>query len=207
MYEHKDGAVLKKTCEADLRFLLEMKAESWWGTHGTLVANPHDQQKWFDALPDDQLYMTVFYKPDDWSGDVVRVGVAVYTAIDRTGRTCGISGSVLKGHREPATVRAGFVAGVDFAFEILNMHRLESEVLAYHEASYRLQTELLGFSVEGVRRKAVYKCGRYYDSVMLSLLREEWESQPRVLAHGGSCNKTFNPEKARKHCLATTARS
>ena len=56
----------------------------------------------------------------------------------------------------------------------------------------------MGFVIEGRRRKAVYKAGRYYDSIQLGLLREEWENHSRVQAYGNCCNDNFDHDQAEK---------
>jgi RimJ/RimL family protein N-acetyltransferase len=205
MYEHKDKIRLRKIEQADLRSLLDLKRESWWGTHKSLIVNMDDQLKWYESIPKDSLYMIAewhleiekkgkFYSALGSSSYWQSIGVAVFTDIDHIARTCKISGSVFKEHRKPEIVKAGFSAGVDFAFEMLNMHRIESEVIDYNVPSQVLQIDHLGFKQEGRKRKAVYKCGHYYDSLVLGLLRDEWEKQPRVLGYGGVCNKNFNQD-------------
>ena len=109
-----------------------------------------------------------------------------------------ISGSIFKDYRKVKFTTAAFSAGFDFAFEMLNMRRVQAEVLASNSGAQLLEIDHLGFKVEGVRRQAVYKCGQYYDSVMLGMLREEWENCDRVKAYEGCCNLDFSPEKAWK---------
>lgn len=129
---------------------------------------------------------------------VVSVGVAVYTDIDWCSRSLRISGSIYKNQRKPEIIKAGFTAGLDFAFEVLNMQRVEAEVLEYHVTAQQLEIDYLGFTIEGRKRKVVYKCGRYYDSIMLGMLREEWQNHFRVKAYGDSCNLNFSHDKMEK---------
>ena len=189
MYDHKDGIRLRKMHRGDLEALLELKQESWWGTHGTLISNVEDQLRWYEGLSNRELFMIAEkeFKP---------VGVAVYTNIDWVSRTLDISGSIYQYSRKPDIVKPAFAAGLDFAFEVLNMHRLSAEVLETNTAAQWLEINFLDFKVEGRKRQAVYKAGRYYDSLVLGLLREDWSQQERVLSYGGSCCKNFNHETA-----------
>jgi RimJ/RimL family protein N-acetyltransferase len=189
MYNHKNGVLLRKVQKSDLKDLLALKKESWWGTHSTLVLNDDDQEKWYNSIPSNQLFLI---------GEVNSpIGVAVYTDIDFINRNLKISGSMYKEFRNELSYQ-GFCAGLDFAFEILNMHRIEAEVLEYHVAAQKLEVNLLGMKIEGRRRKAVYKCGKYYDSIILGLLRNEWEQQERVKSFCGSCNQNFDCERFEK---------
>jgi RimJ/RimL family protein N-acetyltransferase len=186
MYDHKDGVTLRKIEKSDLSVLLKLKQESWWGTHKSPIINSDDQVCWYDNIPNDQLFMVAEIQP---SKDIV--GVAAYTNIDWVNRTLQISGSILKDHRS-SWAYGGFCSGLDFAFEMLNMRRVEAEVLEYHIAAQKIEIDILGFAIEGRKRKAVYKCGQYYDSLILGLLREEWQESSRVKNHGDTCNKNFS---------------
>jgi len=210
MYDHKDGISLRKIHTGDLHPLLALKQESWWGTHSTMIVNVEDQRRWYDNIGHNSLYMMAEQKPREIkvgeNGQTTKslvptqvVGVACYTEIDWYARTLNISGSIFKEHRKMnEVVKPAFSAGLDFAFEILNMHRVGAEVLETHSAAQRLEIGHLGFTIEGRRRKAVYKAGRYYDSIQLGILREEWESHDRVKAYEGCCNINFDHDLAVK---------
>jgi len=184
MYRHKEGIELRKLSRSDLPFVEDLKRESWWGTHKTLIGNTEDCQKWFDSIPSDQLFMIAY-------SNTLPIGLACYTNIDWISQTMSISGSITKNSRQKDIVQPAFCAGLDFAFEMLNMRRLEAEVLEYHNAAFQLETGLLGFRVEGRKKQAVYKCGKYYDSIMLGLLREEWAASNRIQTYKGCCNHSF----------------
>lgn len=59
------------------------------------------------------------------------------------------------------------------AFNDLNLARVELNVLADNERAQHLYTKF-GFIVEGTRRKAAYKNGRYQDMLVMGLLKDEW---------------------------------
>ena len=184
-YNHKDGISLRKLEFEDLNCLLDLKRESWWGTHKTLIVNKDDQEKWFRNIGKDELYLIA-------EKDSKVIGIAVYTCIDYISRKLSISGSIIKKHRAAEIVIPAFSAGLDFAFEILNMRRVEAEVLESNLASLKLELDHLGFTIEGRKRSAVYKSGVYYDSLVLGLLRNEWEVQDRVMSYEGSCSLNFD---------------
>lgn len=59
---------------------------------------------------------------------------------------------------------------IDYAFNWLAATRLELEVYSDNERGLHLYKKL-GFEVEGVRRKAAFREGKYCDVVMMSMLR------------------------------------
>ncbi len=66
---------------------------------------------------------------------------------------------------------------VDYAFATLNLHRVHLQVYAYNPRGQRCY-EKVGFRTEGVLREHCYREGRYWDSIVMGILREEWVRQP-----------------------------
>ena len=60
-----------------------------------------------------------------------------------------------------------------FAFETLNLHRIESEVVAENEASQRA-LERAGYKREGVFRKRAWNEGRWHDTIRYAILDEDY---------------------------------
>ena len=198
-YSHKDGIGLAALERSDLPLLTQLKRESWWGTHHLTIATEESQSRWFDSIGVDELYLLAVTLDDRFSYDPgAPVGLAVYTGIDCLNRSLRISGSIFEEKRKPEVVSAAFSSGFDFAFEMLNVRRVEAEVLASNRPAQKVEIDHLGFVVEGVRREAVYKCGQYFDSIQLGMLRSEWEASPRVESYEGCCNTDFNPRIAQR---------
>ncbi len=63
---------------------------------------------------------------------------------------------------------------VQYAFESLNLNRVCLEVFEYNPRGIRAY-EKAGFRVEGRLRQDCYREGRYWDTVVMGVLREEWE--------------------------------
>ena len=64
---------------------------------------------------------------------------------------------------------------VNYGFEQLNVHRIGSSVISFNERSIRMHLRV-GFKEEGRQREAIFKNGKYHDSVMFGLLKEEWKA-------------------------------
>jgi len=60
-----------------------------------------------------------------------------------------------------------------FAFQELNLHRVQLTVFSYNQRAIALY-EKLGFSREGVFREHVQRDGRRFDMILYGLLRREW---------------------------------
>jgi RimJ/RimL family protein N-acetyltransferase len=80
----------------------------------------------------------------------------------------------------PAFVGRGF--GTDtvrviarYGFLAMHLHRIGLEVFAFNTRGRRAY-ESAGFQVEGVRRESVFLAGGWADSVLMGLLRQDWEA-------------------------------
>jgi RimJ/RimL family protein N-acetyltransferase len=62
---------------------------------------------------------------------------------------------------------------VGYAIETLNLNRVELHVYEFNPRALRVY-EKAGFRKEGVLRQHHYADGRYWDTTVMSILREEW---------------------------------
>lgn len=62
---------------------------------------------------------------------------------------------------------------VDHAFRTLNLHRVALTVFAFNERAIR-SYQSVGFVVEGHAREAIWREGRWWDEISMSLLDSEW---------------------------------
>jgi RimJ/RimL family protein N-acetyltransferase len=79
------------------------------------------------------------------------------------------------------------------AFEMLPIHRLNTEVLTNNIASRKTAINA-GYTPEGFKRESVYRCGDRLTSEFFGLLREEWMELERVKAMGNCCNLSYTPK-------------
>ena len=66
---------------------------------------------------------------------------------------------------------------VDVGFGTINLHRIWLEVFAENERGIRAY-EKAGFRREGLMRRSEYREGCWHDSVLMAILRDEWEIRP-----------------------------
>lgn len=63
---------------------------------------------------------------------------------------------------------------IDFAFEKLNLHRLELEVFSFNHRAERAYASA-GFKKEGVLRDAIMNDEKYADNIIMAMLEDEWK--------------------------------
>lgn len=189
MYVHKNGIKLVKIEESDLLILKNLKDESWFGTHNVSILNMADQKKWFNNLDNDKQLVL---KAIDTTTDEV-VGIYKVADIDWINRKFNQSHDVFRDFRGKGYGKTVVEAGVDFGFEVLNMNRIDGEILENNIASIKTAI-FAGFTQEGIKKKSIYKCGEYLDSIVIGLIRDDWKKLSRVLDYNGICNISYQPK-------------
>lgn len=189
MYIHKNGIALRKIEKSDLPKLKELKNESWFGTHNITFLNDYEQEKWFESL--NRLTHLILIAIDVETKK--EVGLYKIQNIDWHNRTYDSSHDVFKDYRGQGYSKPVLCAGTDFAFEVLNMNRIDGQVLENNIASLK-SAEFAGFKKEGVRRKCIYKCGEYLDSIHIGIIKEDWINLERIKNYGGICNVSYTPK-------------
>jgi RimJ/RimL family protein N-acetyltransferase len=189
MYIHKNGICLRKIERYDLPKLKDLKNESWFGTHHITFLNDFDQEKWFEGLNRNThlILIAIDTKTNN------EVGVYKFQNIDWYNRKYDSSHDVFKEFRGMGYSKPVLCAGTDFAFEVMNMNRIDGEVLENNIASLK-SALYAGFTEEGIRRKSIYKCGEYLNSIHIGLLREDWVNLHRIKEYGGICNVSYKPK-------------
>lgn len=66
---------------------------------------------------------------------------------------------------------------VDHAFTTLNLNRVWLHVYDFNERGRRSYLKV-GFRDEGVLRQEHYSQGRYWDTTIMAILREDWKARP-----------------------------
>lgn len=130
-----------------------------------------DQQLWFDKylinknsrsfiiapMNEESLYGYMSFK---MLNDISRNGhVAIKLSKEARGK--GIGTDALK-------------TLMKFLFFQYNMHRLSTHIVEYNYASQKLFIETCGWKKEGIIRDAIYINGRYYDNILLGILKDDF---------------------------------
>lgn len=104
------------------------------------------------------------------------IGYASLTDIHYINRSANFSGIVIgdKDYQDGFAWIETYLFVYEYAFDRLGMNRVYGESILEHTTTQAMR-ELMYTTKEGVQRQAVYKNGKYYDVVMSSLLKCEYE--------------------------------
>lgn len=132
---------------------------------------------WWDVVRQDHHQR--FYLVEsliDPDGPVL-IGTTSLFDIDWASRTANYGRLLINGpDRQKGYGFEAEVLLLSYAFNVLGLRKIWSEILAYNEAALRLH-EKTGFVVEGRLRWHVLKDGKYIDLVLIGLMKDEFEAQ------------------------------
>jgi len=166
MYTYGD-IVLRIAEDKDVRNLSRLKNESWFGTHRVSIQTMKAQGDWWEKVSRSQNdYIMIVMK------GIVSVGVYKLTNIDWINGVADSAHDVYADSRGKGLSYPVLSAGVAFAFNVLNLRRLNTEVLV---GNHSIKAALkVGFQAEGTRRSVKVLNGNLVDSDVFGLLRSEY---------------------------------
>lgn len=102
------------------------------------------------------------------------VGLIVLANIDWKNRSAFTGIKLHPGTQKSTGIgTSAMIAIQKYAFEELQLHRLETTWLEYNEASERLHKKC-GWQIEGTARLAVYKNGKYHNLIYGAILASDY---------------------------------
>jgi UDP-4-amino-4,6-dideoxy-N-acetyl-beta-L-altrosamine N-acetyltransferase len=135
------------------------------------------EEEWFNALKnkDDSIYFSILLIDQEDPEKII--GNCAIHDIDSKNRSC--SCGITIGEKEYHGKGYGTEAMeslVEYGFNTLNMNRIELTVFEFNNRAYKTYQKV-GFVEEGRKRQARYHNGKYYDEIIMAILREDWEKK------------------------------
>ena len=112
-----------------------------------------------ETTSDDKFIGTLGLHSCDWTNRSAILGIAIYAPKNRG-----------KGYGQEAINLL-----LDFAFKTLNLNRVELITFDFNQRAQKCFKKV-GFREVGRKRKAYFVDGKYHDTLMMDILREEWLS-------------------------------
>jgi RimJ/RimL family protein N-acetyltransferase len=137
----------------------------------TSMIYPGGQKKWFENLLIDPNRFVLVIETKEGQA----VGIIGLDKIDRRNQEAeGGPGLLDSNERGKGYMEEAIELLLDYAFGELNLHRVYGTCYPFNRTIELLKW--YGFQQEGVLRQAVFTQGKFYDKVILGLLREEWQN-------------------------------
>lgn len=135
-----------------------------------LPMSAQSEEEWFDALSKRQN--DIIFAIETLDGALIgTMGLHGINWKDKTATTGAMIGEKEywgKGYGTDAKMIL-----LDYALNTLNLRKICSSVLSYNKRSLRYNLHC-GYKIEGVRKKQMFKSGRYRDEIILGVFKKDW---------------------------------
>jgi [ribosomal protein S5]-alanine N-acetyltransferase len=168
----RGNIILSKLQREDLHLLLDLKSESWHTTHRTAILNMDDQVRWFESLDMDAHSPTNLVLMAQ-KCDFTKIGIFKIFGVDYVNRSADVAWDLFQEHRGQGFGKPLVFAGTSFCFQMLNLWRLNCEILAINVASQKC-AEASAYKKEGFKAESVFREGEYIDSLIYGLTAKEF---------------------------------
>lgn len=162
-------AVEKKDSNLLLSLINSPELE-YWVVGNSLPVSSIQQNAWIDNVSNSRTDIRLIVENEA----EISVGFANIVQIDYVNRSAVHGVKFSKEHRGAGYAKDTVMAVMKYAFDTLNLNRLESTILEYNQPSVNLYTKACGWRIEGVKKSAVYKNGKYNDLIMIAITKEDY---------------------------------
>ena len=163
-----ERVTLRPVSEDDVAGLMDLLADPegnrLTGTHAEF--DEATARRWYASRgdQDDRLDLAIVERATgEYAGEVV------LNDLDPANRSCGFRIGLRRAFQDRGLGSEATRLIVEYAFDVLALHRVELEVYAFNPRARRVY-ERAGFVVEGTRRDALLWDGEWVDAITMSIL-------------------------------------
>ncbi len=131
--------------------------------------NETQQIKWYESLCTSTKSKRLVI---EYNGE--KIGLVRLDDIDQVNQSICVGLDIAKVYRGQGHGKKSFKVLLEYVFHELNMNRAWLLVAEFNERAYKLYKSL-GFIEEGRQRERLYRFGRHYDYIMMSILKKEYK--------------------------------
>lgn len=128
------------------------------------------EEEWYEKLGKDDKNIVLCVETKDGK-PIGGMGIHSIDWLNRTATTGAILGE--KEYWGQGFGTDAKLVLLDYAFNVLNLRKIHSNVIGYNERSLRYSLRC-GYKEEGRLRQEKYRNGEYHDLIQLSVFREDW---------------------------------
>ena len=139
----------------------------------SVLTDPHEvsseeQQMWYKKLKDSKSSLRIVIEKEE------KIGLIRMDEIDNHNFSLLIGMDIVKEYRGKGLSKLIYEIMFKKIFCDQNMHRCGLMVAEFNERAYKLYQKL-GFTEEGKLKDRLYKNGKFYDYIVMRMLKSEWE--------------------------------
>lgn len=156
---------------------LRNEPSTWLYLSDVTQISPEMQERWFEGLSkaNDKAYFCIFKEeknfPVSYESDFL--GIIRMDQIDQINRSIRVGCDIVPKERGKGYGTKTFKAILEFCFDHMGMHRLWLLTLENNKVAIKLYKNV-GFQEEGRARESIWRNGKWYDCIVMSILEDEY---------------------------------
>ena len=164
----------KKMKEEDVPFFVSLRNSCVDYLHCSEKFTEEQALNWFDNT--NPLFYIINLEEKEFPIiSTTKIGYFRTSNYSKTNKNIYIGADISEEYRGKGMGTKAYLKFIPFLFKELDLHKISLEVLETNERAAHLYTKV-GFVIEGVKREETLKDGKYVNSIVMSILKREWES-------------------------------
>ena len=165
----------RKITEKDLEFINTVRnlySERY--LHDSRKFTIQETNEWFIKNKPDYYLILLLQHIDGVALAEDKIGYFRLSNYSVENKNIYIGADISPNYRGMGYAKLAYSKFIPFLFNDYNLNKISLEVLSTNEVAINLYKKL-GFVKEGIKRQEVYKNGEWVDSIIMSILKEEYE--------------------------------
>lgn len=154
--EYVNDPEIKKLLNPGVPFLYTFEDEQRW--FDSLSATKENYSFAIETLKDNRYIGGCGVNSIDWKNSVALIGIFI-----------GDKDYLGKGYGTDAMKTL-----IKFIFDQMNLNKIKLQVFSFNERAIK-SYQKCGFKKEGILRSEIFRDGKYYDEIVMGLLRDEYK--------------------------------
>lgn len=168
--------ILRSIEEEDLKFLRDIhndpEIEKFTGGW-SFPLSIRDQKLWFEKFSKNNSTIRLIIEEKCSHEPIGMTGLWNINWKDRNAHA-GIMLVNNKKYRRKGYGTDSVMSLMRYAFEELNLKRLDGDIIEYNKPNLGLYLKKCGWKKEGIRRQYIFKNNMYFDNILVGILKEEY---------------------------------
>jgi len=104
-----------------------------------------------------------------------KIGIVKFYSIDHENRNCVLGADIHKDFRGKGFAKPMWNMMLHHCFDELNLHRVSLTTAEFNFIAQKVYMQL-GFKIEGTMKESLFRNGKFWDQICMSLIRKQWLS-------------------------------
>jgi len=157
--------------EQDLKWLLELHndPEVLKNLTCSIAVSEDAHYRWWESTKHNNKEKRLIFCNDEFD----RIGLTKFYSIDQENKNCVLGADIHKDFRGKGLAKPMWKQMLYYCFDELSLHRVSLTTAEYNFIAQKVYMHL-GFKIEGTQRESLFRDGKFWDQICMSLTKKQW---------------------------------